>query len=153
MPVKSDTSHKTVVCGRQPAGEQLPSSLVAHRVSACGSFCNDEAQKSPQQKDPAGRDGVRQPRTAKSILDRIGWKGLCLIVWRSTPFPLRLISFFYGLAVYRRLLAASKNPFDLRTLHTDKYRSSPAFRLLRPRYHKVRQLLASLGMEERVPPE
>lgn len=153
MVVKSDTAHKSVVCRQQPAGEPLPSSLVAQSISACGCFCNDEAQKSPEQKDPAGRDGVRQPRTAESILDRIGWKGLCLVVWRSTPFPLRLISFFYGLAVYRRLLAASRDPFDLHTLHMDKYRSSLAFRLLRPRYHRVRQLLDSLGMEERVPPD
>jgi len=93
----------------------------------------------------------RQAQTAGSILDRIGWKELCLIVWRSTPFPLRVISFFYGLAVYRRLLATSRSVYDLRTLHMDKYRSSRSFRLLRPRYHKVVKLLDSLGMEERVP--
>ncbi|GEM_PF-1506042 len=151
--MKADTPHKTVVCRRQPAVEPLPSSLVAQSVSACGCFCSNDVSKPPEQKGPAGREGVRQPQTAKSILDRIGWKGLCLVVWRSTPFPLRLISFFYGLAVYRKLLAASKDPFDLHTLHTDKYRCSLAFRLLRPRYHKVRRFLDSLGMEERVPPD
>ncbi len=93
----------------------------------------------------------RQARTAQSILERIGGRKLCLIVWRSTPFPLRLISFVYGLAVYRGLLATSKSLCDLRTLHIEKYRSSRSFRLLRPRYHRVRRLLSSLGVEESVP--
>lgn len=93
----------------------------------------------------------RQARTARSILDKIGGRKLCLIVWRSTPFPLRLISFVYGLAVYRRLVATSTNLYDLRTLHMEKYQSSRSFRLLRPRYHTVRRLLNSLGVEERVP--
>ena len=105
------------------------------------------------QRDPFGRNGTPQPRTAPSILDRVGWKGLCLIVWRATPFPLRIVSFFYGLAVYRGMLGASRNFSDLRILHADRYRSSRAFRVLRPRYHKVRQLLERLGMEEAVPPD
>jgi len=93
----------------------------------------------------------RQPRTAKSILDRVGGRKLCLIVWCSTPFPLRLISFVYGLAVYRELLATSRNLHDLRISHMEKYRSSRSFRLLRPRYHRVVKLLDSPGMAERVP--
>ena len=93
----------------------------------------------------------RQARTAQSILDTVGGRKLCLIVWRSTPFPLRLISFVYGLAVYRGLLATSKSLCDLRTLHMEKYHSSWSFRLLRPRYHKVRRLLDSLGVGEGVP--
>jgi hypothetical protein len=51
------------------------------------------------------------------------------------------------------MLGASRNFSDLRILHADRYRSSRAFRVLRPRYHKVRQLLERLGMEEAVPPD
>ena len=87
------------------------------------------------------------------MLDRVGWKGLCLIVWRATPLPLRPLSFFYGLAVYRGMLGASRNLSDLRILHGDRYRSSRAFRILRPRYHKVEQFLNSLGIDERVRPD
>jgi len=93
----------------------------------------------------------REPRTARSILDRVGRRNLCLIVWRSTPFPLRLISFSYGLAVYRELLATSTSLCELRALHMERYQSSRSFRLLRPRYHRVVKLLDSLGMAERVP--
>ena len=90
-------------------------------------------------------------RTAGRLLDRIGGGQLCLIIWRSTPFPLRLISFVYGLTVYRKLLATSTSVGELYTLHVERYESSRLFRLFRPRYHTVRGLLDSLRVEERAP--
>ena len=62
----------------------------------------------------------------------------------QTPFPLRLIALPYGLLVYRRLLANCNDLNTLYTLHVQKYESSYVFKLLRPRYHKVGQVLTSL---------
>lgn len=81
---------------------------------------------------------------AKNLLKEIGWKGLFLVVWRSTPFPLRLIALPYGLLVYRGLLANCNDPNSLYTLHVQKYQSSYVFKLLRPRYHIVDHVLESL---------
>ena len=92
----------------------------------------------------AKKDGGR----SRTILSRIHWWGLVALVWRSSPLLLRPICFPYGLVVYARLLAVSDSLMLLRTLHSEKYRSSMAFRLLRPRYHKVRRILvARLGIE------
>ncbi len=140
---------KTGICTTQSACEPLPLSPVDHTISAYRSL-GDERQQSPEARNRLGGGCMRRPRAAGSILDRIGWKGLCLVVWRSTPFPLRLISFFYALIVYRKLLAASRDPFDLGQLHAARYQSSRSFRLLRPRYHKVRRLLDLLGVQETI---
>lgn len=79
--------------------------------------------------------------SAKTLLDKIGWAGLFLIVWRSTPLPLRIVALPYGLITYRRLLAASYNAESLRSLHAEEYQRSLVFRLLRPRYREVEHLL------------
>ena len=81
---------------------------------------------------------------AENLLKQIGWKGLFLVVWHATPFPLRLIALPYGLLVYRRLLTNCNDLNTLYTLHVQKYESSYVFKLLRPRYHKVGQVLTSL---------
>jgi hypothetical protein len=95
--------------------------------------------------DPRAGDGqIGRPTSARSLFERIGWRGLFLVVWRSTPFPLRLVAFPYGVLVYRSFLVACNKQDDLYTLHVDKYRSSWAFKLLRPRYHKVANVLEVL---------
>jgi hypothetical protein len=104
-------------------------------------------------RDQGGRGhsgGKSAPAT--NLLKRIGWKGLFLVVWRSTPFPLRLIVLPYGLLVYRRLLAGCNDSNSLYTLHVQKFQSSYVFKLLRPRYHIVDQVLESLLRDAARPP-
>lgn len=85
----------------------------------------------------------------RSILDAVGWKRLCMIVWRAIPFPWQLIAFPYGVLVYRRLLAASDTLRYLRAMHAKEFSSSLTFRLLRPRYRKVEHLLRAYGYKDR----
>jgi len=92
----------------------------------------------------AGSGPAGPPSYASSLFERIGWRGLFLLVWRSTPFPLRLVAFPYGVLVYRSFLVACSKSDYLYTLHVDKYRSSWVFKVLRPRYHKVTALLDTL---------
>lgn len=93
-----------------------------------------------------------EPESYPNLLEEVGWRGLVVVVWRATPFPLRLISLPYGVAVYRALLATSDSLACLHALHGDKYTSSLWFRLLRPRYRRVRPLLESLGLCREVRP-
>jgi len=98
----------------------------------------------PNRDQCAPNDKAGKPAPTGSILKTIGWRGLFLVVWRSTPLPLRVIAFPYGVLVYGKLLAACNNPQSLYTLHIDKYESSRMFKLLRPRYRKVENILSSL---------
>jgi hypothetical protein len=84
----------------------------------------------------------------KSILDTIGWKRLCVIVWRAIPLPWRLIGFPYGVVVYRRLFEASDTLHYLRAMHAKKFHSSLIFRLLRPRFRNVERLLRDYGFRD-----
>jgi hypothetical protein len=77
----------------------------------------------------------------QTLLERIGWARLLMVVWRSTPMSLRLFAFPYGAVVYGRLLGISYDLDQLLAVHCEKYSYSTAFRLLRPRYHKVKSLL------------
>jgi hypothetical protein len=81
-----------------------------------------------------------------SIYDVIGWQGLVNVVWYSTPSPVRIVALPYGLCVYRNCLKASSNLQQLLGLHSREYMSSKLFRLLRPRYHKVRSVLEAYGI-------
>jgi len=90
-----------------------------------------------------------QPTFGASLLQKVGWRGLMVVVWRATPFPLRLLAFPYGVVVYRTLLAASDSVPCLQTLHREKYNSSLWFRLLRPRYHRAHSLLEELSRRRR----
>lgn len=102
----------------------------------------------PDTERPVPGNRLANPPPPESILHRIGWKGLLLVVWHSTPLALRPIAFPYGVVVYKRLLATSNNLPCLHTLHAQKYRSSLIFRLLRPRYHQTHRLLGQkLGLE------
>ena len=102
--------------------------------------------------DPcAGGGPAGKPMRATSLFERIGWRGLFLVVWRSTPFPVRLVAFPYGVLVYRSLLDACNGSDDLYTLHVTKYQSSWVFKLLRPRYHKVATVLQSLLTDDAKP--
>jgi hypothetical protein len=91
-----------------------------------------------------GRGG-RGPQT---LLDKVGLAGLLALVWRSTPIPLRLIAFPYGIIVYGRFLGACYSLEGLDGMHREKYHYSLMFRLLRPRYHKVRSLLARFEKDD-----
>lgn len=85
-------------------------------------------------------------RGAVSLLDRISWWRLWLIVWRATPWPWKPIAFPYGLVVYRRLFAASDTLRYLHAMHAAQYDASWLFRLIRPRYHIVERLLRRRGL-------
>jgi hypothetical protein len=84
---------------------------------------------------------VKVHRAKETIFDRLGWKGLASVVWRSTPLPIRLLSFPYGVAVYRKFLATCETVEEVRKLHYRKCKSSRIFRYLRPRYRKAKYLL------------
>lgn len=77
-----------------------------------------------------------------------------MLVWHGTPPLLRPLALPYGLVVYGRMLASSHSQDILYAYHTDKYRSSRLFQLLRPRYHLVRPLLKKLmnGQSPKSPP-
>lgn len=77
----------------------------------------------------------------RTILEKLGWRGLVSVVWRATPFPICLISLPYGVAVYRGFLANSRSLKDVRVQHCRKCKTSVLFRWLRPRYHKAKYLL------------
>ena len=89
-----------------------------------------------------------------NLLRQIGWKGLFVLVWNGTPPLLRPLALPYGLVVFGRMLASSDTQDTLFIYHTDKYRSSRLFQLLRPRYHIVRPLLKKLtnGQSPKSPP-
>ena len=81
-----------------------------------------------------------------SIYDEIGWTGLLYVVWSSTPPPVRLLALPYGLCVYRHALKASSNLQQLLGVHSREYMSSRLFRLLRPRFRRVRSVLEAYGI-------
>ncbi len=83
----------------------------------------------------------------KSIYDVIGWTGLVNVVWHSTPSPVRIVALPYGLCVYRNCLKGSSNLQQLLGLHSREYMSSKLFRLLRPRYHRVKSVLEAYGID------
>lgn len=80
-------------------------------------------------------------RNEETMLEKIGWKRLCAIVWRATPFPLRTVSFPYNVFVYAKFLANSETQEQVCALHVQKYTSSLLFRCLRPRYRQMKYLL------------
>lgn len=90
---------------------------------------------------------MRNERKKSSIYDVIGWSGLLNVVWYSTPLSLRLFAFPYGIRVYGNFLKGSSNLRQLLGIHTRRYMSSRAFRLFRPRYHKVEWYLKNYGIE------
>lgn len=101
-----------------------------------------------------GSGAAEKPAPVSSLFERIGWRGLFLVVWRATPLPLRLVAFPYGVLVYHALLTVADKPDYLYTLHVDKYQSSLAFKLLRPRYHRVKRVLdVLLAANEKSPPD
>ncbi len=75
-----------------------------------------------------------------TIYQRIGFKGLLNTVWKSMPLHAKL-SLPYGLMVYKNFLSNSFNLEELIDYHTEKCLNSKFFRLLRPRYHKVKRIL------------
>ena len=82
-----------------------------------------------------------------SIYDKIGWTGLLNVVWNSMPYPLRFLALPYGLRVYGSFLKGSANLHQLVGMHSSEYMSSKLFRLLRPRYHKVKGVLKAYGID------
>jgi hypothetical protein len=83
----------------------------------------------------------------RSIYDVIGWTGLVNVVWHSTPPPMRIFALPYGLCVYRDFLKASSNLQQLLGVHSREYMCSKLFRLLRPRFRMVKNVLEAYGIE------
>jgi len=81
-----------------------------------------------------------------SIYDEIGWTGLLNVVWSSTPHPMKLVALPYGLCVYKHALQASSTLQQLLGLHTHQYMSSKWFRVFRPRFRIVRNVLEAYGI-------
>jgi hypothetical protein len=82
-----------------------------------------------------------------SIYDKIGWTGLFNVVWSSMPYPLRFFALPYGLRVYGGFLKGSADMHQLLCVHSSEYMSSKLFRVLRPRYHRVKCVLKSYGID------
>ena len=81
-----------------------------------------------------------------SIYDVIGWTGLLNVVWNSTPLPIKLLAFPYGLCVYRHALKTTSTLQQLLGVHRREYMSSKMFRMFRPRFHMVRNVLQAYGI-------
>ena len=86
---------------------------------------------------------MQRPRG--NLYQAIGPLRFVRIVWSATPFPARIVAWPYGAFVYRRMLRASRDLDELRSAHEQSYLVSPLFRVLRPRYTKVRQMLIDRG--------
>ncbi|MHC4436838.1 MAG: hypothetical protein ACYS3S_05720 [Planctomycetota bacterium] len=82
-----------------------------------------------------------------SIYDKIGWTGLFKVVWSSMPYPLRIVALPYGLSIYGDFLRGSANLDQLLCVHSREYMSSKLFRVLRPRYRRVKGILKSYGID------
>jgi hypothetical protein len=82
-----------------------------------------------------------------SIYDKIGWIGLLNVVWYSMPYPLRIVALPYGIRIYKDFLRGSANLDQLLCVHSREYMSSKMFRVLRPRYHRVKYVLKSYGID------
>ena len=82
-----------------------------------------------------------------SIYDKIGWTGLFNVVWSSMPYPLRFVALPYGLSIYGDFLKGSANLDQLLVVHSREYMASKLFRFLRPRYHRVKCILKSYGID------
>jgi len=77
----------------------------------------------------------------ESIYEKIGFKGLLWIVCDSCPLSLFFISIPYGLKVYHGFLNQSNNLEQLLHLHEEKYLNSIWFKMLRPKYRIISQIL------------
>ena len=75
-----------------------------------------------------------------TIYNRIGFKGLLDLVWKSTPLHLRW-SIPYGLLVYRHILQSTSTIEGFEYIHGNKYAASKVFRRLRPRYTTASEIL------------
>ena len=82
-----------------------------------------------------------------SIYDVIGWTGLLTVVWSSTPYPMRVFALPYGLRIYGSFLKGSSNLQQLLGVHAREYMCSKLFRVLRPRFHRVRSVLQAYGFD------
>ncbi len=82
-----------------------------------------------------------------SIYDVIGWTGLLNVVWRSTPYPMRVLALPYSLRIYGSFLKGSSNLQQLLGVHAREYMCSKLFRVLRPRFHRVRSVLQAYGFD------
>ncbi|MBM4406768.1 MAG: hypothetical protein FJ039_11460 [Chloroflexi bacterium] len=84
-----------------------------------------------------------------SLYDGIGFFSTLRMVWSATPLTVRLIGWPYGFATYRHLLQRAGDLDELHDLHRRQYRESLVFRVLRPRYGKIEQMLRSKGVRAR----
>ncbi|KPL21033.1 MAG: hypothetical protein AMJ75_10755 [Phycisphaerae bacterium SM1_79] len=86
-------------------------------------------------------------RKRRSIYDAIGWAGLFRVVWNSTPYPMKFFALPYGLCVYGHFLKGSSDLRQLFSVHAREYMQSKMFRLFRPRYHRVENVLRTYGIK------
>lgn len=79
-----------------------------------------------------------------SYLECLGYWKCFSMIWRATPHLLKVIALPYCIITYTRLLAKSGDPDRLRFLHATMFKRSVMFRLMRPRYRIMKQLLGRL---------
>ena len=77
------------------------------------------------------------------IYSKIGFKGLVKVVWKSS----NIFSFPYGLYAYHNIFKKSKNLEDVLSWHEDRSFNSNLFRLLKPKYYKVKKVLKEYEVE------
>ncbi len=76
-----------------------------------------------------------------SLYETLGRAGTLAMVWHCTPLHVRWMSLPYGVSVYTRLLRQCTDLGQLNWMHRNLYRRSRLFRLLRPRFHRVRSYI------------
>lgn len=79
-----------------------------------------------------------------SYLECLGYWKCFSMIWRATPHLLKVIALPYCIITYTRLLAKSGDLDRLRFLHATMFKRSVMFRLMRPRYRIMKQLLGRL---------
>jgi hypothetical protein len=78
-------------------------------------------------------------REGNSIYDRIGARGLLKVLHKSLPW---YSSTIYGFMTYKPLLENNEDLMNLWIDHSREHQRSMLFKMFRPRYKKIRQILA-----------
>jgi len=79
-----------------------------------------------------------------NYLERFGKKACKSMVWRAIPLKKRLLSFPFCASVYLDMFSNSSSLDELRVLHMECYDKSVVFRLLRPKFRKIKRSIRSL---------
>ena len=77
----------------------------------------------------------------QSIYEQIGFKGMMELLWKTLPFPEKIISMPYSMIVYKEVLEQCHSQKELEWQHDYRENFSRVFKVLMPDYKKVKKHL------------